>query len=332
MGVASATLFFARSSLRREPAREVGATARLRLAAYCAAPLCGALLAASVIFLAMHTLVPDTAIAKSDAYAPWLSTVSVTVSVFESSLSLGTILFLFWLLTAAAVIAYKRRFSLSILVANSLFPIVLALAAQRGQQVQGVRYFTWTLVFPVIWNILELRWNAAEPGPSMERTLRFSGYGVAVLLLVLVPIESVLLYKEFHRRERSLAEFRTQHLERLSSMQLVAFDVGYIGYFTQSPVCDMAGLINGRVRAAMPFKERVKACAAEHPQYAFVSGFSLWELSQALDLKGWSICSVYDLANLRASDVHYLIASPAATPEVCAAAGNAPQPLETVFH
>ena len=332
MGIASATLFFARGSLRREPAREIGATARLRLAAYCAAPLCGALLAASVIFLAMHTLVPDTAIAKSDAYAPWLSTVSVTVSVFESSLSLGTILFLFWLLTAAAVIAYKRRFSLSILAANSLFPIVLALAAQRGQQVQGVRYFTWTLVFPVIWNILELRWNAAEPGPSMERTLRFSGYGVAVLLLVLVPIESVLLYKEFHRRERSLAEFRTQHLERLSSMQLVAFDVGYIGYFTQSPVCDMAGLINGRVRAAMPFKERVKACAAEHPQYAFVSGFSLWELSQALDLKGWSICSVYDLANLRASDVHYLIASPAATPEVCAAAGNAPQPLETVFH
>jgi hypothetical protein len=82
----------------------------------------------------------------------------------------------------------------------------------------------------------------------------------------------------------------------------------------------------------MPFKERVKACAAEHPQYAFVSGFSLWELGQALDLKGWSICSVYDLANLRASDVHYLIASPAATPEVCAAAGNAPQPLETVFH
>jgi hypothetical protein len=94
----------------------------------------------------------------------------------------------------------------------------------------------------------------------------------------------------------------------------------------------MAGLVNGRARAAMPFKERVKACAAEHPQYAFVSGFSLWELSQTLDLKDWSICSAYDLANLRTSDVHYLIASPAATPEVCAAAGNAPQPLATVFH
>jgi hypothetical protein len=332
MGFASLTFFFARSSLRRGLVREMGVSARLRLAAYCAAPLFGALLAAGVILVTMHTLMPDTAIAKAAPGAPWLTTVGVTLSVFESSMSLGTILFLLWLLTAAAVIAYKRGVSLSILAANSLFPVVLALAAQRGQEVQGVRYFLWTLVFPTLWNILELRWSASEPAPSTARTLRFASYGLAGLLLVLVPIESVLLDKEFRRREQSLAEFRAQHLERLSSMQLVAFDVGYIGYFTQSPLCDMAGLVNGRARAAMPFKERVKACAAEHPQYAFVSGFSLWELGQALDLKGWSICSVYDLANLRASDVHYLIASPAATPEVCAATGNAPQPLATVFH
>jgi hypothetical protein len=332
MGVVSLTLFFARSSLRRDAAHQASMSARLRLAAYCAAPLLGGLLAAGAIFLAMHTLVPDTAIAKADAYAPWLVTVGVTLSVFESSLSLGVILLLFWLLTAAAVIAYKRRISLSILAANSLFPVVLTLAAQRGQQVQGVRYFTWTLVFPIVWNILELRWSSSEPARSTTRMLGLAGYGVACVLLLLVPFESVLLYKEFGRREHSLAEFRAQHLERLSSMKLVAFDVGYIGYFTQSPLCDMAGLVNGRTRAELPFKDRVKACAAEHPQYGFVSGFSLWELSQALDLKGWSICSVYDLANLRASDVHYLIASPAATAEVCAAAGNAPQPLEAVLH
>jgi hypothetical protein len=63
----------------------------------------------------------------------------------------------------------------------------------------------------------------------------------------------------------------------------------------------MAGLVNGRARAELSFHERVKLCAAEHPQYAFVSGFSLGELNNSLDLKGWSICSVYDFANLRAS-------------------------------
>ena len=57
-----------------------------------------------------------------------------------------------------------------------------------------------------------------------------------------------------------------------------------------------------------------------------MSGFSLWELSKALDLKGWSICSEYDLANLRASDLHYLIASPEATAEVCQAAGGVAAP------
>ena len=44
-------------------------------------------------------------------------------------------------------------------------------------------------------------------------------------------------------------------------MKLVAFDIGYIGYFTESPVCDMAGLVNGRARAALPFEERVRDSA-----------------------------------------------------------------------
>jgi hypothetical protein len=162
--------------------------------------------------------------------------------------------------------------------------------------------------------------------------LRFAAYAVVCLLVITAPIESILLYREFRAREHSLAQFRTQHLERLSSLKLVAFDVGYIGYFTQSPLCDMAGLVNGRASAALPFEDRVKACAAEHPQYAFVSGFSLWELGNSLDLKGWSVCSEYDFANLRAPDLHYLIASPAATPEVCRAAGGSSRPLETILH
>jgi len=242
------------------------------------------------------------------------------------------LLVLLWLLTVAAVIAYKRRISLPILVANSLFPITVMLAALRGQQVQGVRYLIWTLLFPILWNTLELRWSACVPARSTARLLRFATYGLAGMFIVLLPIESMMLYKEFRARSVSLAEFRAQHLERLSSMKVVAFDVGYIGYFTGSPLCDMAGLVNGRARALLPFHERVERCAAEDPQYAFVSGFSLGELNNSLNLKGWSICSVYDLANLRASDLHYLIASPAATAEVCAAAGHAPEPLEPVLH
>ncbi len=328
MTVASLTLFFA----RYESAPPDGLRGRLRLAASCAAPLFGSVVAAGLIYLSMHALVPDTAIAKADAQAPWAETLHATISVFLSAMSMGAILLLFWLLTAAAVVAYKRRVSLSMLAANSPFPVVLALAIQRGQQVQGVRYFVWTLMFPILWNILELRWSKAEPRRLVANTLKFAAFCVVCLLLIAAPIESILLHREFRAREHSLAEFRMQHLERLSSLKLVAFDVGYIGYFTQSSLCDMAGLVNGRTTAALPFQDRVKACAAEHPQYAFVSGFSLWELSKALDLKDWSICSEYDLANLRASDLHYLIASPEAAAEVCQAAGGKPRPLETLMH
>ena len=328
MAIASLTLLFA----RLESLKPVGLSARLRLAASSAAPFLGSLIAAGIIYRFMHVLVPDTAIAKGDPRAPWLSTMASTVNVFLSALSIGVLLLLFWLLTALAVIVYKRRASLAFLIANSPFPIVLALAVHRGQQVQGIRYFIWTLIFPILWNILELRWSLAEPSRLAARSIEFAGYGMVCLLLIVLPIESVLLTREFHAREKSLAQFRAQHLERLSSLNLVAFDVGYIGYFSQSPLCDMAGLVNGRASAALPFTDRVKACAALHPQYAFVSGFSMWELGQALDLRGWSICSEYDLANLRSSDLHYLIASPAAAEQVCAAAGTAPRPLESVFH
>lgn len=326
--IASLTLFLE----RREHALERGVTGRLDRMVRWVAPLLGSLLGAAVIFFTMHVLTPDTAIAKGDDHATLVATGRAVLSVLASSASLGMGLLALWLLTATAVIAYQRRVSPAMLVANSPFPLVVMLAVMYGQQVQGIRYFLWTLLFPILWNALELRWTTEEPRRSIIRALGIATYAVAGMLLILAPIESTLLYREFRAREASLAQFRMQHLDRLHAMKLVAFDIGYIGYFTGSPVCDMAGLVNGRMRAALPFEERVKLCAAEHPQYAFVSDFSLAELNNALDLKGWSICSVYDFANLRAPDLHYLIASPAATAEVCAAAGNAPLPLEAVLH
>jgi hypothetical protein len=328
LSVASTTLFLSRS----ESLKPRGFSARLRIMAACSSPLLGSLLAAGVIYHFMHALVPDTALAKAEPLAPWLDTLRAASDVFLSAMSLGVILLVLWLLTAVAVIAYRRRVSFSLLVANSPFPIVLFLAVQRGQEVQGVRYFLWALVFPILWNILELRWNAAEPRPSAARALKFASYAVVGLLLVALPIESFLLNREFHEREKALAAFRVEHLERLSDLKLVSYDIGYIGYFSGSPLCDMAGLVNGRARAALRFHARVKACALEHPQYAFLSLSSMWELSNYLDLKGWSVCKEYDFANLRKPDVHYLIASPAATAQVCDASGGSAQPLKSVFH
>jgi hypothetical protein len=332
LAVASLTLFAARLSLPDRRAGQRHLSARLVLALHCGAPLCGSVLGAAIIFYTMHSLLPDTAVAKADGSGAWLGTLLAILSVFVSSMSIGVILLSLWVLTSAAVTAYSRRLSPPILLANSLFPITVLLAVMRGQKVQGIRYFLWTLLFPILWNILELRWTNSVSRRSLTRILQFATYGLAGAFALLIPIESRLLFKEFRARTASLALLQTQHLERLKPLTLVAYDIGYIGYFTGSPVCDMAGLVNGKDRARLSTEQRVRICAAAHPEYAFLTRPGMGNLNNSLDLSAWSVCSVYDFANLRASDLHYLIASPAATAEVCAAAGSSPQPLEKLLH
>ncbi|MFP5267454.1 MAG: hypothetical protein ACLGQU_08805 [Acidobacteriota bacterium] len=350
MTVASMTLFFARSErMGANPAPSTERTGKpgsdskrarlgVRQVSLCGSPLAGGLLAAELIYATMHSLLPDTAVAKADLQISWADKLGVAfgvlkagLSVFVSSMSIGIVLLLFWALTLATLILYRRRLSLSILTANSLFPVALALAMWRGQEIQGVRYLLWTLVFPLLWNTLELRWSPSEPAPAAARVPRFAAYGLAGLLLVLMPIESALLLREFRIREGSLAEFRGQRMEQLRSMKLVAYDIGYIGYFTESPVCDLAGLVNGRAQARLTYQERVDRCAAERPQYAFLRATDLGSLNNSMNLKNWSICSVYDFANLRGADPHYLIASPAAAKQVCAASGGTPRPAAALF-
>lgn len=294
-------------------------------------PLAGALLAALTIYHMMHSLLPDTALAKSGGFAAWHDTAVQTVHVFASSMGFGLIPLLLWPLTLAALVLMQKRLTLSALLANSTFPIVLALAVLRGQAVQGVRYFSWTLTFSVVWNILELN-NAFEGSEAASpRSIQLCAWVVTIFLLVLFPAEPVLFRQVFALRSASLAEFRAQHLERLAPMEVVAFDIGYIGYFSGSSVCDMAGLANGRVAAGWSYDSRVEHCAASHPGYAFGNLTQLKDLNSKLDLAGWTICSQYELANLRSSDRHYLIAPPETAVQVCSAAGGVSSPFAPVL-
>jgi hypothetical protein len=328
-GLTTLMLYSARRSLVE--ANEAEDTA-LEVLIRSAAPLAGSLLAALLIVLKMHALTPDTAVAKADGHAQWIGTLHATASVFGSSMSFGVVFLLLWMLTAATVIVHRQKLTLPMVLANSPLLIMVAMAAARGQQVQGIRYFAWGMLFPILWNVLELRWDGHEFTRLQEIWLRYAAYGVAVVLVCLMPTESRLLYHLFRTRAQALAEFRGQHLDQLHAMNVVAFDVGYIGYFTESPLCDMAGLVNGRADARLSFHERVVKCAARKPQYAFVSLYSMGDLNNVYPLRGWSICSEYDFANLRTSDIHYLIASPDAKDAVCAASRGTPQPLEPVLH
>jgi len=287
--------------------------------------LCGVILAVVLIFVSTGHLLPDTAVAKSFGLHAWRGTLAMSAETFASSLGFGMGLLLLWLLSFAAQILFSPSL-VSVLVANSLFPITLLLATLRGQAIQGIRYFAWTFLFSILWNIFTL--------PSVSRyrrAFKFSGYALIVVLVFSIPVETYLLVHTFNARIGALNQFRRQNLERLNQLPAVAFDVGDIGYFTGASICDMAGLVNGRSNAELTYDQRVVRCASQNPQFAFLNPPQLVDFSTHFDLSNWSVCSVYNLANLRSSDLHYLIASPVVAGQVCAAANATPQPLEPIL-
>jgi hypothetical protein len=327
VGFASLTLFLAQRAL---PAAPPGLRSQAILLVQSSAPLLGGIFAALCIVALMHSLLPDTAVAKALARGEWAVTLIMTLEIFKSSLCFGMISLLLWLLSLIALLA--RRFSLATLAANSIFPTTLLLAMVRGQAVQGVRYFEWTLLFSILWNILQLA--ADMPSvlrPRLDLSLRVICYGLCVALVVAMPFESKLLRPVFATRGETLNRFRAQHLELLRDQHGTALDVGTIGYFSQAGICDPFGLVDGRAFARRSYEQRVAACIAMRPDFIFASQDLIGEMYHRLDLGSWNSCGAYAFGNIGLPDVHYLLVPPWNTELACKATGEKPVPLRQVI-
>jgi hypothetical protein len=299
-----------------------------------AAPLLGGLIAASLILLVMHALLPDTAVAKSSGSIHWLGSLYMTASILVSSFTFGIFSLLLWLLSFAVLAA--RRVTFAALVANSLFPCVVLLAALRGQIVQGIRYLEWTLFFSILWNILQL---VEFPAQRFRKKDRFepliataAAYALLALLVVAAPLEAHLLRPVFASRGDTLDRFRSEHLELLRNQHGLAPDVGMIGYFTQAGICDPFGLVDGRSFARLNYHQRLAACIATKPDFVFASQDLIGELWFPLGLDNWSSCGTYTFANIKYLDQHYLLAPPWNAALVCKATGQQPMPIHQAMH
>lgn len=298
-----------------------------------AAPLLGGLIAASLIVLLMHALLPDTAVAKSSGSIHWQGSLYMTASILISSFTFGIFSLLLWLLSFAVLTA--RRLTFATLVANSLFPCVVLLSALRGQIVQGIRYLEWTLFFSILWNILQL---AEFPAELLRKKARFeslfataAAYALFALLVVAAPLEARLLRPVFDSRGGTLNRFRTEHLDLLRNQHGIAPDVGMIGYFTQADICDPFGLVDGRDFARLNYHQRVAACIATKPDFVFASQDIIGELWVPLGFNTWSSCGTYTFANIKYLDQHYLLAPPWNAALVCKATGQQPVPLKNIL-
>jgi hypothetical protein len=290
--------------------------------------LVGGALAMALIFSTMHVLLPDTAVAKSQGIVKWFNPVRDTATTLGGAFSFGIGLLLFWLLTLLLAAVREGRPRPATLLANSFCPVVLALAALRGQEIQGARYFAWTFFFAIIWNILEL----ARPG----RDVFVANGGIALsvfvaLLLIDLPFESLAMHHVLTQRAATMRSFEAQHLDVLRAQRGVASDIGYIGYFTGADICDLAGLVNGRPTARMSSIERAHACLGTDPDFLFGNRSQLVPLTRMADLSGWQICGQYDFTNLRTPDTHFLIVRPTISEEVCRATGAAARPVSDLL-
>jgi hypothetical protein len=278
----------------------------------------------------MHFFLPDTALAKSSGIADWYGALFLTGKIFASALSFGAGIFLLWLLTLYLTLR-AARFSITTLFANLAFPALFALAASRGQQIQGARYFVWTLFFSILWNILELS------GASLDHRLQNQSNALAccllALLLLALPFESRLLYPMLRDRADLLKQFEADHFERLQGKRGVAFDIGYLGYFSHADICDLAGLVNGRDKARQTTEERLTGCLANHPDFIFVDLGGIGYTANYLPIGDWQVCSHYDFKNVKQDNLHYLLVPRSVATEVCRNVANTvPSDIPPLFH
>jgi hypothetical protein len=291
----------------------------------------GGLLALTLIRIRMHSLLPDTALAKSIAGTPWSATLVATAKVLGGALSFGTGMLFFWLLTIF-LLWRARRFSVTDLLANSVFPLLLALAVLRGQQVQGARYFAWTFTFSILWNILEL--GRISSSPAEKQSGSALAYVFLAILILALPFESIALYPMLKSRSALLHQFQSDHLERFDGKSGIAVDVGLIGYFSRADICDLAGLVNGRERARETNAERAASCAASHPDFLFFDEATINDLRPFLSYSDWQGCSqFYEYRNVHTYNRHYLIVPRAVATQVCHEVSNSvPLEIERLPH
>jgi hypothetical protein len=208
---------------------------------------------------------------------------------------------------------------------------LFALAALRGQQIQGARYFVWTLFFSILWNILEL--SRVPLDDRSQRRSTILAYAFIALLLLALPFESRLLYPMLRDRATLVKQFEDDRLDLLQGKRGVAYDVGQIGYFSRADICDLAGLVNGRDKAGETEVERFAGCAAMHPDFMFIATGEINEMRYFLPIEDWQVCSHYDFRTVEQSVRHYLIVPRSTAPEVCRSIANSvPSEIAPLVH
>ena len=273
----------------------------------------GSFLSLCTVWLTMGHILPDTALAKEGV--PFSGVLFSAAHTLGSTFSFGLGLLVLWLATLLAAwrTPMKRTEHTQLIVANLLFPALLLLAALKGQQMQGIRYVLWALLFSTVWNLLAL------PQATWSRSTPLLACAAVLAACWAVELPSALHI--FAGRSATLERMADAHMERLKPGSGLAGDVGFIGYFSNTAICDINGLVNGRAAAQLSFTQRAQTCMSERPSFLFVSGAQLGDLREVVHVQDteWRECGNVAFSNAGSEDRHWLLVRRTDYPQGCPA-------------
>jgi hypothetical protein len=281
-----------------------------------AAPVAGGLIGLGVIWMVFGHVLPDTAVAKQVRGADFnlFGTLADVGKAHVASSFLGIGGFLTWLvsfLTAAR--GDKTNDRIAVLGVNTGFLVFVALLAISHQSIQGIRYFFFLYSFLIAWNVglisvalPKLRaWQTVLAVAVAGAWLAFDGYIVSNIS---------------GGRSQTYQTFAHSNLAALRGQPGVAWDIGFIGYFSNGTIWDVHGLVNGRGIAKLTDKQRLDTYAQHPLSFAFGDEPQLRDLRAAQPNAAWTCIFHADFPNFSGQpDRHWLIVASGLTQAILAA-------------
>jgi hypothetical protein len=281
------------------------------------ATLSGGLAAVAMLYGVFGGFWSDAAVAKLRYGYSLLEFLELLASVAVGAGLLGVGLALAWLGLVAIAIRGARRDPALVLGVLS-FLLVLVAIAVRGQAVEGIRPLLPFLAFSLACGVALVR--RGLPATPVRARVLVSLVAVAVAAWT---VDAVAFDRIVRVQARSMEAMRTRDWSALHGHTGIAWDVGYLAYFSKADVCDAQGLINGPEAARLSLPERLRQCA-KTAEFAFVDPPRFHILMTVLDMSGWRVCDRFDFEHRRGPVNVYLIVAPQLAREpLCP--GSAPQ-------
>jgi hypothetical protein len=263
----------------------------------------GGLAAVAALYAVFGGLWSDAAVAKLRYGYSLAEFLELLASVAAGAGLLGVGLVLAWLGLAAITIRTWRDEPVLLLGELSFLPVLVAIAV-RGQAVEGIRPLLPFFAFSLACGVALLQ-RCVPASPIRARVL----VPLAALAVGLWAVDARAFDRIVRVQAQSMEAMRTRDWSALRGHTGVAWDVGYLAYFTKAPVCDAQGLINGPAFARLSLPERLRRCA-QVADFAFVDPPRFHILTTALDMSGWRVCGRFDFAHRTGPVNVYLIVAP----------------------